>query len=201
MSQPPLLPLVTLEGRFVRLVPMSLQYLEDLCEFGLDPELWKLSMPMIRTRDDMQRYIETALREREEGKSLPFVTIEKTSGKAVGSSRYGNIAMEHRRLEIGWTWIAPVWQRTAVNTEAKLLMLTHAFEQLHCMRVEFKTDSLNERSQNALKRIGAKQEGIFRNHMITPSGRIRHSVYFSITDEEWPVVKRSLETKLAQPRF
>ncbi|MGB2868110.1 MAG: GNAT family protein [Bacteroidota bacterium] len=148
----------------------------------------------------MRQYIETALSERDAGKSLPFITIEKNSGKAVGSSRYGNIALEHRRLEIGWTWIAPEWQRTAVNTEAKLLMLTHAFEQLHCIRVEFKTDSLNERSQKALKRIGAKEEGIFRNHMITPGGRIRHSVYFSITDAEWPEVKRSLEAKLATPR-
>lgn len=200
MNQPSPLSPVTLEGHFVRLEPMSLQHLDDLSTFGLDPELWKLSMPMIRTREDLRQYIETALDEWKAGKSLPFVTIEKTSGKAVGSSRYGNIAMEHRRLEIGWTWIAPQWQQTFVNTEAKLLMLAHAFEKLHCVRVEFKTDSLNEHSQKALKRIGARQEGIFRNHMITPSGRIRHSVYFSITDAEWPDVKRNLEAKLAEPR-
>ncbi len=130
---------------------------------------------------------------------MPFATIEKSSGMVVGSTRYGNIDMAHRRVEIGWTWIAPRWQRTAVNTEAKYLMIGHAFEKLGCMRVELKTDSLNERSRNAILRLGAKEEGTFRNHMITSSGRIRHSVYFSIIDSEWPAIKVCLEGKLSRP--
>ncbi|HSB79179.1 MAG TPA: GNAT family protein, partial [Candidatus Methylomirabilis sp.] len=145
-----------------------------------------------------QTYIEVALKAQAAGTVLPFATIEKVSGKVVGSSRYANVDSTNRRLEIGWTWVAPPWQRSVVNTEAKYLMLRHAFEALGCIRVEFKTDSLNERSRQALLRIGAKEEGIFRNHMITPSGRIRHSVYFSIIDSEWPEVKGRLEAKIAR---
>ena len=122
----------------------------------------------------------------------------KASNKAVGSTRFGNIDTAHRRVEIGWTWIARQWQRTFVNTETKYLLLSHAFDTLGCMRVEFKTDSTNSRSRNALMRIGAKEEGVFRNHMIMPGGRIRHSVYFSIIDSEWNEVKRELEKKLAK---
>ena len=114
----------------------------------------------------------------------------------IGSTRYANIDRTHRRLEIGWTWVARIWQRTAINTETKYLLLKHAFETLGCIRVEFKTDSLNEQSRNALLRIGVKEEGIFRNHMITHSGRVRHSVYFSIIDSEWSDIKKRLEEKL-----
>jgi RimJ/RimL family protein N-acetyltransferase len=139
-----------------------------------------------------------ALQERARGVSLPFALVEKSTGMAIGSTRYGNIDRLHHRLEIGWTWVAPGHQRTAANTEAKYLLLRHAFETLHCIRVEFKTDSLNEKSRQAIQRIGAKQEGIFRNHMITSSGRVRHTVYFSIVDFEWPAVKLDLELKLAR---
>jgi RimJ/RimL family protein N-acetyltransferase len=127
---------------------------------------------------------------------LPFALIEKSSGRAIGSTRYGNIDRTHYRVEIGWTWVAPAWQRSAVNTEAKYLLLQHAFETLGCIRVELKTDSLNEKSRVAILRIGAREEGTFRNHMITSSGRIRHSVYFSILDSEWPAVKSRLRTML-----
>jgi RimJ/RimL family protein N-acetyltransferase len=116
----------------------------------------------------------------------------------VGSTRFANIDRENKHLEIGWTWIGKPWQRTAVNTEAKYLMLRHAFEELGCIRVEFKTDSLNQQSRNALLGIGAKEEGTFRNHMITQDGRYRHSVYFSVIDSEWPEVKRGLEERLAR---
>lgn len=188
---------VTLEGTYIRLVPLSLAHHGQMCEVGLDPDLWRLTTTLVRTPADMQTYIEVALKAQAAGTVLPFATIEKVSGKVVGSSRYANVDSTNRRLEIGWTWVAPPWQRSVVNTEAKYLMLRHAFEALGCIRVEFKTDSLNERSRQALLRIGAKEEGIFRNHMITPSGRIRHSVYFSIIDSEWPEVKVRLEAKIA----
>jgi RimJ/RimL family protein N-acetyltransferase len=141
-------------------------------------------------------YIDIALQEQERGVSLPFALIEKSGGRAIGSTRYGNIDRVHHRVEIGWTWVARDWQRTAVNTEAKYLLMKHAFESLGCIRVELKTDSLNERSRAAILRIGAKEEGIFRNHMITASGRIRHSAFYSIVDSEWPGVKARLEAML-----
>jgi RimJ/RimL family protein N-acetyltransferase len=169
---------------------------EELCRVGLDPELWSLTTIELRTSDDLRTYIETALKEQAAGSSLPFATIHRESGRAVGSTRFGEIDRANRHVEIGWTWVAKDWQRTAVNTEAKYLMLRHAFETLGCIRVELKTDSLNERSRNAILRIGAKQEGIFRNHIIVHNGRIRHSVYFSIIDSEWPEVKVGLEEKL-----
>lgn len=190
---------VTLEGRHVRLEPLSMNHLAPLCEIGFDPELWRVGLSVIGSQNDMKSYIATALRWQAEGTALPFVTIERPSGTVVGSTRFANIDRTHRRVEIGWTWIARPWQRTPVNTEAKYLMLTHAFETLGCIRVELKTDSLNEKSRNAMLRIGAKEEGTLRNHMITHGGRIRHTVYFSVTNDEWPGVKRSLEEKLARP--
>lgn len=190
---------VTLEGRHVRLEPLSMNHLVPLCEIGFDPELWRVGLSVIGSQDDMKSYIATALRWQAEGTALPFVTIERPSGTVVGSTRFANIDRTHRRVEIGWTWIARPWQRTPVNTEAKYLMLTHAFETLGCIRVELKTDSLNQKSRNAMLRIGAKEEGTLRNHMITQEGRIRHTVFFSVTNDEWPGVKRSLEEKLARP--
>jgi RimJ/RimL family protein N-acetyltransferase len=145
----------------------------------------------------MAAYVELALKEQADGMSLPFAQMEGASGRVIGSTRYMNIEKVHHRVEIGCTWIGREWQRSAVNTEAKYLLLRHAFETLGCMRVELKTDTLNEKSRAAILRIGAKQEGIFRNHMITSSGRIRHTVYFSIVDSEWPGVKSELERKLS----
>ncbi len=190
---------VTLEGRHVRLEPLSMNHLGLLCEIGFDPELWRVGLSVIGSQNDMKSYIATALQWQAEGTALPFVTIERPSGTVVGSTRFANIDRTHRRVEIGWTWIARPWQRTPLNTEAKYLMLTHAFETLGCIRVELKTDSLNEKSRNAMLRIGAKEEGTLRNHMITQGGRIRHTVYFSVTNDEWPGIKRSLEEKLARP--
>jgi RimJ/RimL family protein N-acetyltransferase len=148
----------------------------------------------------MTAYVRSALADRERGLALPFVTCLKPDGKVIGSTRFGNIDTANRKAEIGWTWIAPRWQRTAVNTEAKMLMLTHAFEVWNCIRVEFKTDALNERSRDAILRIGARQEGILRNHMVTDSGRFRDSVYFSIIESEWPAVKSALQNKLRSYR-
>lgn len=144
----------------------------------------------------MKSYVETALKEQKQGISLPFATIEKSSEKVVGSTRFGNIDVKNRRVEIGWTWIGKDWQRTAVNTEAKFLMLRHAFESWKCIRVELKTDALNEKSRNAILRIGAKEEGIFRQHIITDSGRFRDTVYYSILDTEWENVKSNLKARL-----
>ena len=189
---------IILEGKHVRLEPLTQAHHAQLCEVGLDDELWRLTTTIIRTPEDMKKYIDAAAKDFSDGKALPFAIIEKASGKAVGSTRFGNIDTTHRRVEIGWTWIARQWQRTFINTEAKYLLLSHAFDTLGCMRVEFKTDSTNSRSRNALMRIGAKEEGVFRNHMIVPGGRIRHSVYFSIIDSEWNEVKRELEKKLAK---
>ena len=188
---------VTLEGKCIRLEPLSLAHHAALCEAGLDEDLWRWIAAPVRTPEEMRAYIETALSEQAAGRALPFATIERASGRAIGSTRYGNIDRSNRRVEIGWTWIARPWQRTAVNTEAKYLMLRHAFETLGCIRVELKTDSLNERSRKAILRIGAQEEGTFRNHMITASGRIRHTVYYSIIDSEWPAVKANLEEKLS----
>jgi RimJ/RimL family protein N-acetyltransferase len=187
---------VTLEGTHVRLEPLAKAHLAGLAQVGLDEELWRWIPTPVRTRVEMAAYIETALSEQERGTSLPFAIVEKATGRAVGSTRYGNIDRTHHRVEIGWTWVAREWQRTAMNTEAKYLLLRHAFETLGCRRVELKTDSLNERSRAAILRIGAREEGIFRNHMITASGRIRHTVYFSIIDSEWPAVKARLEAAL-----
>lgn len=189
---------ITLAGNFVRLEPLSLDHLDQLCAVGLDDELWRFTVSFVRTREDMQAYLAAALKEQAEDTALPFATCDIASGQVVGSTRFGNIDKHNRRLEIGWTWVARPWQRTAINTEAKYLMLSHAFETLGSLRVEFKTDMLNERSRQAILRLGAHEEGIFRNHMITSSGRIRNSVYYSIIDTEWPAVKRNLQEKLAR---
>ena len=189
---------VQLESHHIRLEPLSVVHYPHLCEVGLDDALWKWTMTLLRTPEEMHKYIEEALQLQKKGTALPFAIVEKSGGKAVGCTRYGNIDRSNRRVEIGWTWVARQWQRTHVNTEAKYLLLKHAFETLGCIRVEFKTDSINEQSRNALLRIGAREEGILRNHMITPSGRIRHSVYFSVIDTEWPDVKMMLEQKLAR---
>jgi N-acetyltransferase len=190
---------ITLEGRRVRLEPLTKAHLARLAEVGLDEELWQWIPMPVRTAEEMAAYVETALQEKERGVSLPFVILEKATGRAIGSTRFGNIERRHHRVEIGWTWVARNWQRTAVNTETKYLLLRHAFETLGSMRVELKTDSLNERSRTAILRIGAREEGIFRNHMITASGRIRHTVYFSIVESEWPAVKTRLESILNSP--
>ncbi|MBZ5525382.1 MAG: GNAT family N-acetyltransferase [Acidobacteriia bacterium] len=189
---------VVLRGTAVRLEPLTIDHVEALARVGLDPELWRWIPTQVTTTEEMRAYVMTALDEQRHGVSLPFVIVDQASGQVIGSTRYGNIQPAHHRLEIGWTWITPAWQRTAVNTEAKLLLLTHAFETLGAMRVELKTDALNEKSRKAILRIGAMEEGTFRKHIITASGRVRDSVYFSIIDTEWPAVKMKLQRRLAR---
>ncbi|MGE5625638.1 MAG: GNAT family N-acetyltransferase [Bacillota bacterium] len=188
---------VTLEGAHVSMLPLDPAHLDGLCAVGLDPELWEWIPYPVSDRDGMRAYVETALDEQGRGVSVPFATTLKDGGKIVGCTRYANISVKDGRLEIGWTWIGKPWQRSAVNTEAKYLMLRHAFETLVCTRVELKTDALNDKSRNAILRIGAKQEGIFRKHMMTSSGRIRDTVYFSMLADEWPEIKSRLESRLS----
>jgi RimJ/RimL family protein N-acetyltransferase len=159
--------------------------------------VWRWTSEAIRSREEMRGYIGRALAAEREGSALPFATVLRGEGRAVGSTRFGSIDMANRHVEIGWTWIGCPWQRTIVNTEAKYLMLRHAFEDLRCLRVEFKTDVLNERSRKAILRLGAKEEGTFRNHIVTESGRIRDSVFYSIIEAEWPSVRERLERRLA----
>jgi N-acetyltransferase len=190
---------VTLEGRHVRLEPLSLDHFAALLEVAIDPELWRWTLGQIASREDLQRYVDTALGLQREGHALPFAIVARKTGQAVGSTRYGSIDRTNCRVEIGWTWVARAWQRTPINTETKYLLLRHAFEALGCVRVEFKTDVLNEQSRRALVRIGAKEEGTLRRHIRTESGRWRDSVYYAIVDDDWPAVKRRLEAKLAPP--
>jgi RimJ/RimL family protein N-acetyltransferase len=187
---------VTLEGRGVRLEPLAASHHAALCEVGLDPELWRLIPYQASTPDEMRSYISSALEAQAAGTAIPFATVEKASGRVIGSTRFMNIDVANRRVEIGSTWIAKPWQRSAINTEAKYLMLRHAFETLGCIRVELKTDALNQRSRQAMLRIGAREEGTLRQHMVTWSGRLRDTVYYSILDSEWPGVKANLEAKL-----
>jgi RimJ/RimL family protein N-acetyltransferase len=185
-----------LEGQFVRLEPMSLGHHAGLSAVGLDPEIWRYTLGVVKTPEEMRAYMDDALKLQQSGTTLPFVTIERSSGRVVGSTRFGNYDPANRRIEIGWTWIAPPWQRTAINTEAKYLMLSHAFERLGCVRVELKTDVLNTPSRKAMLRIGAKEEGVLRKHSLVWNGRYRDSIYYSILDDEWPGVKQELEKML-----
>lgn len=189
---------VTLEGHVVRLEPLARSHLEGLVETCADPAVWTY-MPLDGSSPEgLARIVELALAAQAAGAELPFTTVERASGRLVGGTRYLAIDRTNHRLEIGYTFIARPWQRTAVNTEAKLLMLEHAFERLRANRVEFKTDSLNEPSRAAILRLGARFEGVFRNHLITRFGRLRHSAYYSIIVEEWPVVRRTLEERLSR---
>jgi len=189
---------VTLEARVVRLEPLVELHHASLCEVGLDPELWRWIPYRVCTAEEMRSYVRDALRAQAAGSALPFATVERASGRVVGSTRYINIDQQNRPVEIGATWIAQPWQRSAINTEAKYLMLRHAFEALGCIRVELKTDALNEKSRNAIRRIGAREEGTLRQHVVTWTGRLRDTVYFSILDSEWPRVKADLEARLAR---
>jgi len=190
---------ITLEGQWVRLEPLSQDHCDRLWQAAQDESIWRWMLAPVNSRDEMRTYIDSALAGQAAGIMLPFATIDKASGRIVGSTRFDDIVQAHRRVEIGWTWIAPPWQRSAINTEAKYLMLQHAFERWNCVRVQLKTDSLNERSRAAILRIGAKEEGTLRNHYLLSTGRLRHSIYFSILDTEWPTVKASLQEKLSRP--
>ena len=192
---------ITLEGSVVRLEPVRSQHADlfwDVAKDNLEQIFRWIPYPM-QTRDDFQRLIDKAFAEQDRGESIVFATVERVSGRTIGSTRFMNIDRANRRVEIGSTWIAPAWQRSAVNTEAKYLMLRHAFETWKCIRVELKTDALNQKSRKAILRLGAKEEGTLRRHLITWTGRVRDTVYFSILDSEWNDVKKKLEQFLKLP--
>jgi N-acetyltransferase len=200
MSSAGLLNIVTpliLEGSVVRLEPIRPEHAGlfwDAAQDGLD-EIFQWIPYRMKTREDFERMVAKAFDEQERGESVVFATVDQASGKVIGSTRFMNIDRVNRHVEIGSTWIARAWQRTAVNTEAKYMMLRHAFEVWKCFRVELKTDALNQKSRNAILRIGAKEEGTLRRHVITWTGRVRDSVYFSILDAEWLEVKVKLERR------
>lgn len=190
---------ITLEGSVVRLEPIRRDHAADFWNVAKDAldNIFEWIPYRLKTREDFERLVQKAFDEQKRGDSVVFATVERNSGRVIGSTRFMNIDRINRRVEIGSTWIAPPWQRTAVNTEAKHLMLRQAFEVWKCFRVELKTDALNQKSRNAILRIGAKEEGTLRRHVLTWTGRVRDSVYFSILDNEWPQVKVKLEAMTA----
>jgi RimJ/RimL family protein N-acetyltransferase len=183
---------VTLAGATVRLIPLTLDHVDALAQVGLEAPLWRWQPAPIADLDGMHAYVCAALADQDRGLVLPFAIVDQASGRIIGSTRYMDIAMAHRRLEIGATWINSAYQRTGANTDAKRLLLTHAFEVLGVQRVVLKTEALNEQSRKAIARLGAVEEGVFRKHLIATSGRARDMVYFSILDTEWPDVKARL---------
>ena len=191
---------ITLEGSVVRLEPLRRDHAELFWEAAKDDldDIFQWIPYRMKSKEDFRLVVGKAFAEQQRGESVVFATVERSSGKVIGSTRFMNIDRANRRVEIGSTWIAPAWQRTAVNTEAKYLMLRHAFEVWKCFRVELKTDALNQKSRNAILRIGAKEEGTLRRHVITWTGRVRDSVYFSILDSEWPEVKEKLQAILVK---
>ena len=187
---------IVIEGQHVRLEPLTHAHTKSLIAAAGDGELWKSDVTVVPSADTIHKYIEEALRGLERGTELPFAIASKATGDVVGTTRFYEITPADRRVAIGYTWLARSAQRTLVNTETKLLLLQHAFDHWRCVRVEFITDVRNEQSRAAILRLGAKQEGILRNHMIMPSGRIRDSVFFSVIADEWPEVRANLEAKL-----
>jgi len=192
---------VTLEGRRVRMEPLDLaRHWDGLCAIGLDPDLWRWTINVCAEPEQLRAYLETALEEQRQGRSLPFATIDVASGAVAGCTRFGNIDTHHRKAEIGWTWVGRPFQRSHVNTEAKFLMLRHAFETLGCVRVELKTNALNRRSRDAMLRIGCTEEGVFRRYQRNDDGTWRDTAWYSVIDSEWPAVKARLEGMLSGQR-
>jgi len=188
---------VTLTGKDVRLEPLSESHVPGLAEVGIGQKFWHLMLyGDMKTDADMRSWVQDMLKRAKKGADLPFAVIDLTTGRVAGATRYLNIMPKDRGLEIGGTWYGADFQRTGINTESKYLLMKHAFETLRAIRVQFKTDLRNERSQKAIERIGAKKEGILRNHMILPDGYIRDSVFYSVVDSEWPEVKKKLEAMM-----
>ncbi|WP_439134875.1 GNAT family N-acetyltransferase [Pseudomaricurvus sp.] len=187
---------VTLEGTHIRLEPLRPEHKDGLIQVIRDGDLWRLFVTQIPHPDNIDAYMEKAFKDHASGKGLTFVTLDKNSGQVAGSTRFMNAQHYHERVEIGATFLGKSHQRSSFNTEAKLLMLRHAFDTLNLNRVEFLTDYLNTPSKNAILRLGAKMEGILRSHMVMPDGRIRDSVIFSITRYDWPGVEQNLTYKL-----
>jgi len=187
---------VVLEGSLVRLEPLSRSHLDGLVAVALDPLIWRFTIARPIDRSGIEAWVDAAIANAEAGLEVPFATIDRATGRPIGSSRFMSIVPEHRRLEIGWTWLGRDWQRTGSNREAKYLQMRHAFEVLGANRVEFKTDSRNEAARRGLLGAGSTFEGIFRNHMVMPDGPLRHSAWYSVTREEWPAVRARLEASI-----
>jgi len=192
--------LTTLQGPRILLRPLQYSDADALLRAAADGELWNLTVTVVPSASTIDSYLKKALDGRDAGTVMPFVIVLKDSGEVIGSTRFWKIDPMNRKLEIGSSWIAARWQKSFVNTEAKYLMLRHAFEVLNCVRVQFTTDENNQKSRNAILRLGAQQEGIVRHERIMPDGRKRNSVRFSIIDDEWPQVRQALEKKLAEDR-
>lgn len=188
-----------LTGNTIALEPLATRHWPGVLAAGLDPEIWRWTIDRIESESDLRGWFDDALEDSASGLAVPFATVHRESGQLVGATRFGNLDGPNRHVEIGWTWVTPAWQRTVVNTEAKYLMLQHAFEVWGCHRVELKTDVLNTRSRAAMLRIGAREEGIFRQYQVTQGGRVRDSVWYAITALEWPEVRSGLEQRLWQP--
>ncbi len=190
----------TIQGQHVRLEPLTQGNLSEIQAAAADGELWNLFFTSVPTFEQTQQWLSLALEMQEQQKAIPFVVRNMADGRIVGATRYCNIDHHHKRLEIGYTWYAKSVQRSGINTECKLLLLTHAFETFDCNAVEFRTDWFNRQSQAAIERLGAKRDGILRNHMILPDGRVRDTVVYSIIRNEWPGVKKNLQYMLNKPR-
>ena len=199
MPGPWMAPDLTLTGRLVSLVPLHPSHAPDLYAVGQDPEIWRYVPIPMRSLSDMAEYVRAAVADRDRGEAQPFAILSRADGSVLGSTRYYALAEKHRNLEIGYTWLKPSAWRSPINSECKLLLLRHAFESLGCLRVSLRTDVRNLRSRRAIERLGATQEGVFRKHMILPDGHVRDTVYYSLTDEEWPKARDFLAASLEAP--
>lgn len=188
--------MIVLENERAKLTPLKKEDINELDKIAYEPSLWKLGLSNIKEKRDLENYIATALKEKEAQTAYPFLIFDKQSNSVAGSTRYGNISLPNKRLEIGWTWMHPCFQGTGLNKACKFLLLQFAFETLHLNRVELKTDVLNQQSQKAMRKIGAKQEGIFRKHSVTSTGRVRDSIFFSIINDEWDELKQTIFKEL-----
>jgi N-acetyltransferase len=196
MTQPMQVVPVTLSGEQVRLEPLATRHLSDLTRAAAFEEVWTyLDEPTPTGNEPIAQMISEALEEQDQGQRIPFAVIDKGSGKAIGTVSYIDIQRTHRAVEIGWAWLTPSYWRTGAARESAYLLMRHAFEELGAIRVAFKTDSRNERSQRAIAGLGATREGMFRNHRVLRDGYIRHSIYYSVTADEWPRVRESLERR------
>jgi RimJ/RimL family protein N-acetyltransferase len=187
-----------LEGAVVRLEPITEAHWPGVLAIGLEPAIWRWTIESVETEADLRRWFNAALDAQATGTAIVFATLDRATGRVAGSTRFGNLDQANRRAEIGWTWLGLSWQRTAANTEAKYLMLRHAFEAWDLARVELKTDVLNEASRRAMRRIGAQEEGIFRRYQVSQGGRMRDTAWYAVTDLDWPGVRLRLEALLGQ---
>lgn len=185
-----------LENNFVKLIPMEITHIDGLYEAAVDKRIWEHMSNYLMTRDNVEQYVQDAQKKKDSTIDFPYVIVDQESNKIIGATWLMDVSMMHKRLEIGSTWINPKYWRTNINTNCKYLLLKYCFEVLEFQRVQIKTDYKNIRSQQAIERLGAIKEGILRNHMIRKEGTIRHTVMYSITKEEWPLIKKRFNTVL-----